>query len=108
MHSTPMDLSLAKSEQSQDRKKVNEAASVIAEQQKAAEASRAMPLRTFRLETVTIDTISGQPLVTKMWATNEEQQRVQKKEKEIYKCEFCEKTFDKRQKMLLHARFHIK
>jgi hypothetical protein len=93
---------------SADKKKIAEGTSVISEQQQALEEAKKATLRTFRLETVTIDTLSGQPLVTKMWVTDNEHLKTQKKEKEIYKCEYCEKTFDKRQKMLLHSRFHNK
>lgn len=101
--------SLQKCEQSQgDKKKANEGVSVISEQQKAVREAMNAPLRRFRLEPVSIDTLSGQPLVTKMWVTDETYVKVQKKEKETYKCEVCAKTFDKRQKMLLHARFHTK
>ncbi|ELA41308.1 uncharacterized protein VICG_01681 [Vittaforma corneae ATCC 50505] len=106
-----MDLSasLQKCEQSQgDKKRTNEGVSVILEQQKAVEEAMNAPLRRFRLEPVSIDTLSGQPLVTKMWVTDEAYLKTQKKEKEVYKCEVCNKTFDKRQKMLLHARFHTK
>lgn len=98
-----------KIDQSQgDKKKINDGFSVMAEQQQALENAKNTQIRTFRLETVTIDTLSGQPLLTKMWVTDEQLQTSQKKEKDGFKCEYCDKIFDKRQKMLLHSRFHNK
>lgn len=98
-----------KNEQSQtDKKKSNEGQTVIIEQQNAVKLAKKGTLRRFKLETVTMDTLSGNPLVTKMWVTDDEYVKTQKREKEIYRCEFCDKEFDKRQKMLLHSRFHNK
>lgn len=105
----PMDIpsSQQRNEQnSVEKKKTNDGFNVLADQMKAVEEAKAFPLRKFRLETVTIDTVSGEPLYTKMWVTDQEFVKMNKKEKELYKCEICDKAFDKRQKMLLHARFH--
>lgn len=106
----PMDIpsSQQKNEQSSvEKKKLNDGFNVLADQMKAVEEIKDFPLRKFKLETVCIDTVSGEPLFTKMWITDQEFVKTNtKKEKDIYKCEICDKTFDKRQKMLLHARFH--
>ncbi|KAM0680017.1 hypothetical protein GINT2_001704 [Glugoides intestinalis] len=98
-----------KSDQSQiDKKKASDGYSVILEQQKAVSEAMKGIIRPFRLETVFIDTLSGQPLMTKMWVSTEIYTKREKRAKEHYKCEHCGKIFDKRQKMLLHSRFHGK
>lgn len=98
-----------KNEQSQiDKKKANEGYSVLAEQQKAVSEAMNGIIRPFRHEMVCIDTLSGQPLMTRMWVSTEIYTKREKREKEHYKCEHCGKIFDKRQKMLLHSRFHGK
>ena len=89
-----------------EKKKLNDGFNVIIDQIKAIDELKQVPLRNFRLETISIDTLSGEPLYTKMWVTDQEFVKSSKREKEVYKCEICDKAFDKRQKMLLHARFH--
>lgn len=91
-----------------EKKKINDGFNVLKEQMKAVEEIKMAPLRKFRLEVVSIETLSGEPLLTEMWVTDDEFIKGSTKEKEVYKCEICEKAFDKRQKMLLHARFHRK
>lgn len=93
---------------SAERRRASEDISVLSEQIKAIERLKGVPVRHFRLESVMIDTVSGEPLTAKMWVTEDEPPRPLKKEKERFECEFCHKVFDKRHKMLLHARFHNK
>ena len=97
-----------RNEHTSEKKRINDGVSVILDQMKAVEGYKLVPLRKFRLETVCIDTLTNTPLYTKMWVTEDEFVKGDEKEKESYKCEICEKSFDKRQKMLLHQRFHKK
>lgn len=91
-----------------EKKKASEEISVLSEQANAVKRLMGIPIRRFRLENVVIDTVSGEPLMAKMWVTEDEPPKLLKKEKKIFECDFCHKTFDKRHKMLLHARFHNK
>lgn len=91
-----------------EKKKINEEISVIAEQTRIIEKLKNKPIRKFKQEIVSIETISGEPLTTKMWVAEEPLSEFSRKEKELFECEICQKKFDKKQKMLLHARFHSK
>lgn len=90
-----------------DKRRANDGSNVVQEQQQAASRAGDYRIRSFRQANVTIETLSGEKLVTRMWVSDEEPVGVaQKKVAETFKCEVCSKEFDKRQKMLLHARFH--
>lgn len=87
-------------------KRGNEGAAVIKEQKKAIDELKHCKIRNFRLENIEIKTIYDEKLFTKMWVSDEEPAVYQERIAEIFKCEICNREFDKRQKMLLHARFH--
>jgi hypothetical protein len=95
-----------KNENSIEKKKFNDGATVINDQMKAIEELKKLPVRKFRLEKVAIDTLSGKSLYTKMWVTDEEFFKKGEKEKESFKCEICEKEFDKKSKLTFHMRYH--
>lgn len=91
-----------------ERKRTGEDISVLSEQIKAVEHLRSIPVRHFSLKLVEIDTVSGEPVTVKMWVTEDDPPKPSKRERETFECGFCHKIFDRRHKMLLHARFHNK
>lgn len=89
-----------------DKRKASDGTNVIQEQQKAVQRAMDYKIRSFRHEDVVIETSSGGAFTTKMWVSNEEPVGVAAKVAEVFKCQVCSKEFDKKQKLLLHARFH--
>jgi len=95
-------------EEVNDKRRHVEAFELIAKQQKAAAEAGEYSIRTFRKEFVRIKTISGEELVTGMWVSDSPSVGIRPKDVEVFVCKECGKEFDKRQKMLLHARYHNK
>ncbi|KAI5148247.1 hypothetical protein ENBRE01_0207 [Enteropsectra breve] len=91
---------------SAEKRKVMDSSAMINEQHEAAMKYRNMEVRKYREEIVEIETSSGEILKTKMWVTEGKPKADAKKEIEIFVCDVCKKEFDKRQKLLLHARYH--
>ncbi|KAI4291489.1 hypothetical protein PAPHI01_0763 [Pancytospora philotis] len=89
-----------------ERRKLAEGMGAVAEQMQAAKKAAEGKIRYFRWENVEIKTLTGAPLWTRMWVSDEDPVTVVAKAPEVFKCDVCAKEFDKKQKLLLHARFH--
>lgn len=89
-----------------DRRRTGDESAVMREQHRAAEKAGSCSTRSFRREEVVIETVHGERLRTRMWVSDQEPTGVAQKVADVFRCEVCGKEFDKKQKMLLHARFH--
>jgi hypothetical protein len=89
-----------------ERRKLAEGMGVIMEQQRCVQKAMDYRIRSFRYEDVQIETLDGQLLTAKMWVSDKEPNGIATKIQEVFKCDVCSKEFDKKQKLLLHARFH--
>lgn len=89
-----------------EKRKTAEGMSTMYEQQRAAARAKEGRIRSFRWEPVEIKTVNGVSFLTRMWVSDEEPAGITAKIAECFACEVCSKVFDKKQKLLLHARFH--
>lgn len=99
-----MDLKSSQNFYSLDKKKIPDDISLKTAQMNAIIDQKNIKTRKFKHETVTIETIFGTTLETKMWTTDEEYKST--KEREVLECEICGKKFDKIQKLNEHLNIH--
>ncbi len=101
------DMKLVSNRESDDMKLVPNKDSDDTKTLENTQSSNKLLSRTFKLEDVEIETLYGEKILVKMWVSNNKLcENTIKVHTEIFKCEKCSKEFDRRQKMLLHSRFH--
>lgn len=94
---------------SMERKRSSDSPNILEEQRAALAPLMGIEVRRFRRENVSIPSISGETIIKSIWATDcEPSAPLPTAASETFKCETCGKEFDKRQKLLLHSRFHKK
>lgn len=92
------------------KKRGTEISNVIHQQNLAIKDDKEFKVRKFYKQEVLIPTHGGHPLKTEIWTTDEKPNLKRRKPSEVEKfiCEVCNKEFEERRRLLIHARCHKK
>lgn len=90
------------------KKRGTEISNVIIQQNIAIKEEKEFKARKFVKEDVQIETINGNPITVSVWVSHDKPSTKRKKPKEVeeFICEICNKKFDEKRKLLIHARCH--
>ena len=91
-----------------ERRRQGEGVNVIQAQRKAVEEAAGCDMRRFKPGTAALTNAYGEKISVDVWVSDKPPlgPQARARVREMFKCEVCGKEFDKKQKMLLHSRFH--